>query len=83
MGNIFKYELGSRAKDKITGLQGILVARNQHLHNCNTYGIKPEKLHDGKPMDCQWFDEPQIEIIKEGIFQLKQETGGPTDNPKL
>ena len=49
-------KLGSRVQDKITGFKGILIAKTTHLHNCTTYGIKPEELKDGKPIACQWFD---------------------------
>ncbi len=79
----FKHELGSRAKDKITGFKGIIIARSEHLHNCNTYGVKPEELKDGKPIECQWFDEPQLEIVEDKIHKPKQETGGPTENQRL
>jgi hypothetical protein len=39
METIFKHELGKEAKDKITGYEGIIVCRCEHLFGCNTYGI--------------------------------------------
>ena len=36
----FKLFLGDKAKDLITGFEGIIIARTQYLTNCNTYGIK-------------------------------------------
>jgi hypothetical protein len=75
----FKLNLGDKVKDVITGYTGIIVYRSQWLHNCNTYGVKSQDLKDGKPMDLQHFDEPQLEIIKEKVVKEKRDTGGPCD----
>lgn len=64
---MFQHELGKEAKDKITGMKGILVARAEHLFGCNTYGIAPQVLENGKKLDTEWFDEGRIEIIGDGI----------------
>jgi hypothetical protein len=56
-------ELGSRVKDTITGLVGIAVARTDWLYQCRRIAVQPEALHDGKPLDIQWFDEPQLEVV--------------------
>lgn len=62
-GHNFKHELGKRAKDKITGFEGILTVRCQFLTGCDRYCIQPTELKDGKPLDSIYFDEAQIEII--------------------
>ena len=64
---MFLHELGKRAKDKITGFEGILTARCEFLTGCSRYCIQPTELKDGKPIDSIYFDEAQIEIISEGI----------------
>lgn len=66
-GLIFKHKLGERAKDKITGFEGILIARCEFLTGCNRYCIQPTELKDGKPIDSIYFDEDQIEILSHGI----------------
>lgn len=71
---MFTHELGQRAKDKITGFEGILTARCEFLTGCNRYCIQPTELRDGKPIDSIYFDEAQIEIIGFGI--LPQEVQG-------
>jgi len=76
----FKVPLGCRVKDKITGFEGIVISRSQWLNNCNTYGVKPSKLKDDKPIDTQWFDEPQLKIVEEDVFKPKQKTGGPCES---
>ena len=66
---MFTHELGKKAKDKITGFQGILTARCEFLTGCNRYCIQPTELKDGKPIDSIYFDEAQIEIISDGISE--------------
>jgi len=63
----FKHDLGVKAKDKITGFKGILTARVDFLTGCNRYCLQPTKLQDGVPIEGIYFDEEQIEYIKEGI----------------
>jgi len=73
----FKFNLGDEVKDLITGFSGIVYSRTQWIHNCNTYGIKSKTLKDNKPMDNEFFDEPQLQIIAEKQIKEDRETGGP------
>ena len=41
----FKFNLGDRVRDEITGFEGVVVVRSQWLNNCNTYGVQPTKLN--------------------------------------
>ena len=63
----FKFELGDEAEDLITGFKGIIVYRSQWIHNCNVYGLQPQEMKDGKPMEKQQFDEPQLRILNKEI----------------
>ena len=77
----FKFELEDEVKDKVTGFEGVVVVRTQWLNGCNTYGVQSKKLHEGKPVERQHFDEPQLERIKTGIIPPPEEPvkkpGGP------
>jgi len=73
----FKFDLGDKVRDSITGFVGIVVLRSQWLNNCNTYGVQPTELKDGAPQDRQHFDEPQLELLEGGLFTASRETGGP------
>jgi len=75
----FVFELGDRVKDVISGFTGIINSRSQWLYNCNTYGVKSETLHEGKIVDPQYFDEPQLELVDELVFENKRDTEGPCD----
>ncbi len=78
-------ELGDRIRDKVSGLKGIAVARTDYLWGCAHWCIKPEGLHEGKPIPSQWFDEPQLEVVKSGVFQRdtkeQKRQGGPQPSP--
>lgn len=79
----FKYELGSKARDRVTTYQGIIIACTKWLHGCNRYVIQSQELKDGKPVEAQSIDEDALELIEEGAIQHnpRRETGGPGDMP--
>jgi hypothetical protein len=60
-------KLGQKAKDKITGFEGIITGKIQYLFGCDQYGLAPE-AKDGKINDTQWFDEGRIEITGQGVL---------------
>jgi hypothetical protein len=78
-------KLGTKAKDKVTGFEGIIIGKIIYLFGCNQYGLSPE-ARDGKVLDSMWFDEGRIEIIGAGIAQedvtVEQPGGINPDSPK-
>lgn len=76
--NDFKFGIGDRVEDQITGFEGVIVSRTQWLSNCNTYSVQSTARKDGIPLERQHFDEPQLELItKKEIKEPKHKTGGP------
>jgi len=73
----FKYGLGDKVKDAITGFEGIITLRSQWLNACNTYGVTCTELKDGVPQDKQHFDEPQLSLVEEEVHEPQRATGGP------
>jgi len=67
-------KLGDRVRDKITGFEGVAVARTQYLNGCARIAVQSTVLKEGKPLDTEWFDEKQV-----GPSQGK--TGGPGITP--
>lgn len=53
--------LGERVRDLITGFAGVATARVEYLNGCVRIEVTPKALHEGKPMDAQWFDEQRID----------------------
>ena len=75
-------ELGQKAKDKITGFEGILTARCQYITGCDQYQLSPVGLDkENKLKELYQFDEGRIEILGPGInkeeVQKKKSPGGP------
>lgn len=64
----FKHAQGLRAKDKLTGFEGIITCRLDYLTGCNRYYLQPTEVRDGKPAEGAYFDEAQIEIIDSGVM---------------
>jgi hypothetical protein len=59
--------LGKKAKDKVTGFEGIITSKHIYLTGCIQYGIQPQIDKDGKVPDKEFFDEGRIEIVGKGI----------------
>jgi len=56
MGN-FKFQLGDKVKDKITGLQGTVTSRYDSLTGPNRYDVETDKPSE------TWFDEGRLELV--------------------
>jgi hypothetical protein len=69
-------KLGKKAKDKVTGFEGIIIARIEYIYGCKQYGIAPE-AKDGKINDTHYFDEGRIEILGSGIVAAEVQTEDP------
>lgn len=80
-------KLGSKAKDIITGFEGIVSGRTEWLYGCTRIALIPKELKDGVPQEEVWFDEQRIELIKESKPKISKdnsaEIGGPKSDPKL
>lgn len=63
----FKHELGLEAKSKVTGFEGIIIARSECLYGCNRYLIQPKVTTEGKSPDAFYHDEEKIEIVGDGV----------------
>ena len=77
--------LGQKAKDKITGFEGILTGRCEYLYGCDQYLLTPSVDKEGKRQDGEWFDEGRIEIIGDGVkpedVQVDEPGGVHSDAP--
>lgn len=77
-------KLGSKVRDKITGVAGIAIARTEWLNGCARITIQPQELKDGKPVDFTTVDEPQLEVLDAddpATLGRKTDTGGPQNDP--
>ena len=77
-------ELGSKARDIVSGFKGVVTAEYRFLHGCTRYAIQPPVKEDGTVPDHQVFDEPQLKVtskpskeMRESINPAPVTTGGP------
>ena len=78
----FKFELGSKVKEIVSGSQGIVMGRTEYSTGCNTYGIMREGVDkDKKSHEWQWFDENRLKLLKKGVMSFdNDEPGGPRES---
>lgn len=68
---------GDRVKDPITGFSGIVTCRLEYLNGCARVQVTSEKLIDGIVISENYFDEPQLVVVKRSIYAVGgQVTGG-------
>lgn len=71
--------LGQKAKDKVTGFEGIITGRAQYLYGCDQYCLVPP-AKEGEIKRAEWFDEGRLEITGNGIIPKDvqvEKPGGP------
>lgn len=84
----WKFANGDKVKHVITGFSGIIVARTEFLNGCRQYAVQSEKLHGGKPIESEWIDEGQLELVTGTAALLKKlvtspNRGGPARGVKM
>ena len=82
MKKVVTLKLGDLAKDTITGLTGIVVAKTDWLHGCCRITLQPRGLKEGKILDQNTFDEPQLLFVRKNEAKRgSKNTGGPRPEP--
>ncbi len=76
-------ELGSKAKDTISGYTGIATARYEYMNGCVRYELSGTDK-EGRPLSYV-FDVQQIEVLEAPKVKKPRHraTGGPRDNTPL
>jgi len=63
--------LGCRAKDRVTGLEGVLTSICFDLYGCIQASLHPGLDKDGKSRDLAWYDVARIEVVgKETVMAV-------------
>ena len=75
-------KLGDRARDGITGFEGIVVGISSHITGCDTAGLVPEELYKGKTMVAHWFDVTRLKILEVQAFTPSNDRDGKTGGPQ-
>ena len=73
-----KIKLGDKVCDTVSGFEGVAFGQTLFLHGCTRCGVQPVVDKDGKLPEAQWFDEPQLEVVKaKSVKTGSRTTGGP------
>ncbi|MCP3965089.1 MAG: hypothetical protein GY718_01870 [Lentisphaerae bacterium] len=71
----FIYNNGDIAKDRVTGLEGVVMVRAEYSTGCHHYGIQPRETIDTKEPDWTWFDQSRLDLVEsKGVVFKTQHT---------
>jgi hypothetical protein len=74
--------LGDKVRDRVTGLEGIVVAKTEWLNGCVRVVVQTRLDKDGKVPDGYNVDVEQLEVLEKDVMQRKEApTGGPMPSP--
>ena len=85
MQNKFSFKNGETLKDKISGVQGVVMARGDYLTGCNRYGLMKQGLTEkGGLHEWIWLDESRLELVDVGVVVLAvDDPGGPSNASEM
>lgn len=68
MNNHEDIKLGNKVKDSVTGLEGIVTQKVEHLNGCVQFCVQPKKKTgtDGMP-DGYFIDFQRLTVIGQGL----------------
>jgi hypothetical protein len=69
--------LAAIVRDRVSGLEGLVIARTEWLYGCVRISIQPYGAHDGKPIESFTIDEPQCVLVREDEERFVEARHGP------
>lgn len=75
--------LGDVVRDKISGFSGVATCRLDYFNGCVRWQVTPRVLHEGKPVEAQYFDDEQLALVEGGerVHLTRRLTGGDRPAP--
>jgi hypothetical protein len=59
--------LGQKAKDKITGFEGVVTGMVLNLYDNDDYGLQAPLSDKGEIPEAKWFDAGRLEFLGRGV----------------
>jgi hypothetical protein len=77
-----RINLGDKARDTITGFEGICVCRSEFVSGCTRIALQPAVGQDGKIPEQGHFDEPMLMVVAPAVVPAQpSDRGGPRPAP--
>lgn len=70
-------KLGDKARDTVSGFEGVAVSDHNYLNGCRRVSLQPAVDKDGKLPGIETFDDPQLELVEDKVAKRDTTTGGP------
>ena len=80
-----KIQLGVRAKDKVTGFEGLVIGKASYITGCDQYLLQPavEAGKADKKPEGHWFDEQRLEVTTPRLWcSTRPRTPARTSRPR-
>lgn len=79
----YKFALGDKVKDRITGYAGVIICRSEWLYGCIRYVLQAKRIKDGKITPTHVTDEGALDLVEANSLAVPhvEATGGPRDDP--
>lgn len=73
--------LGMKARDKITGFQGVVTGHCEYISGCNQALLVPPVDEKGAHRDAQWFDVQRLDQVGSDVVRLDNGATPGCDKP--
>ena len=77
----FKWDNGDTLRDKVSGIEGVVMVRAEYSTGCHHYGLLPlNSANDAKIPDWNWLDQSRLELVEKHTVNFKvnpNSTSGP------
>lgn len=64
----FKFENGTKVKEKVTGFSGIITGTCFYLTGCNQYLVTAKPKDEFSEPKALWYDEGRLEEVEKNVF---------------
>lgn len=84
-------KFGYKVRDIITGLEGTIIAKTEHISRCTQWCVVPAAVAGNtKVEDAHWYDADRLEVLGAGVsaqfetpgYRAAAESHGSDQNPK-
>ena len=76
---MFKFKMNQVVKDKVTGYQGVILARIEYATGCQHYGVCQQVVSkEGKIPEWEYIDESRLVLVGKIKELVQDDSPGET-----